>query len=151
MHTLNSSACTQSEMFNNFVIMLSEENNIHAHPQTHVATNSLQPHVTSRLAKVHHTTPRGFEPLRAEPNGHRVLLLNRSDTVSCREGKIQKAMPTRRRWIRDSSAPMSAYVPSAPRYILCVDATAPCTWTYTQTHTQTTRLLGTNMMPWRDN
>ena len=28
-------------------------------------------------------TPRGFEPLRAEPNGFRVHLLNRSDTVSC--------------------------------------------------------------------
>ena len=28
------------------------------------------------------TTPRGFEPLRAEPNGFRVHLLNRSDTVS---------------------------------------------------------------------
>ena len=27
-------------------------------------------------------TPRGFEPLRAEPNGFRVHLLNRSDTVS---------------------------------------------------------------------
>ena len=30
-----------------------------------------------------HTTPRGFEPLRAEPNGFRVHLLSRSDTVSC--------------------------------------------------------------------
>ena len=29
------------------------------------------------------TTPRGFEPLRAEPNGFRVHLLSRSDTVSC--------------------------------------------------------------------
>ena len=28
------------------------------------------------------TTPRGFEPLRAEPNGFRVHPLNRSDTVS---------------------------------------------------------------------
>ena len=28
-------------------------------------------------------TPRGFEPLRAEPNGLRVHLLNRSDIVSC--------------------------------------------------------------------
>ena len=28
-------------------------------------------------------TPRGFEPLRAEPNGFRVHLLSRSDTVSC--------------------------------------------------------------------
>ena len=28
------------------------------------------------------TTPRGFEPLRAEPNGFLVHLLNRSDTVS---------------------------------------------------------------------
>ena len=29
------------------------------------------------------TTPRGFEPLRAEPNGFLVHLLNHSDTVSC--------------------------------------------------------------------
>ena len=29
------------------------------------------------------TTPRGFEPLRAEPNGFRVHLLSCSDTVSC--------------------------------------------------------------------
>ena len=28
------------------------------------------------------STPRGFEPLRAEPNGFLVHLLNRSDTVS---------------------------------------------------------------------
>ena len=31
-----------------------------------------------------HATPRGFEPLRAEPNGFRVHLLSRSDTVSLR-------------------------------------------------------------------
>ena len=30
------------------------------------------------------TTPRGFEPLRAEPNGFRVHLLNHSGTVSLR-------------------------------------------------------------------
>ena len=29
------------------------------------------------------TTARGFEPLRAEPNGFRVHVLSRSDTVSC--------------------------------------------------------------------
>ena len=34
-------------------------------------------------ANTNKTTPRGFEPLRAEPNGFRVHLLNRSDTVSC--------------------------------------------------------------------
>ena len=32
------------------------------------------------------TTPRGFESLRAEPNGFRVHLLNHSDTVSIRWG-----------------------------------------------------------------
>ena len=32
------------------------------------------------------TTPRGFEPLRAEPNRFRVHLLSRSDTVSCATG-----------------------------------------------------------------
>ena len=35
-------------------------------------------------------TPRGFEPLRAEPNGFRAHLLSRSDTVSCR----QRSSPT---------------------------------------------------------
>ena len=92
MHTLNSLACTHGGMLKDLAIMLSEESNIHAHPQTHVVTPSLHPHVTSCLAKVHHTTPRGFEPLRAEPNGFRVHLLNRSDTVSCREGKKHNAM-----------------------------------------------------------
>ena len=91
MHTLNSSARTQGEMLNNFVILLFKESNIHAHPQTHEATPFLHPHVTSCLAKVHHTTPWGFEPLRAEPNGVRVHLHNRSDTVSCREGEEHKA------------------------------------------------------------
>ena len=92
MHALNSLACTHGGMLKDLAIMLSEESNIHAHPQTHVVTPSLHPRVTSCLAKVHHTTPRGFEPLRAEPNGFRVHLLNRSDTVSCREGKKHKAM-----------------------------------------------------------
>ena len=32
------------------------------------------------------TTPRGFEPLRAEPNGFLVHLLSHSDTVSSGEG-----------------------------------------------------------------
>ena len=31
-------------------------------------------------------TPRGFEPLRAEPNGFPVHLLDHSDTVSCHFG-----------------------------------------------------------------
>ena len=30
------------------------------------------------------TTPKGFEPLRAEPNGFLVHLLGHSDTVSCK-------------------------------------------------------------------
>ena len=34
-------------------------------------------------------TPRGFEPLRAEPNGFRVHLLNRSDTVSLHALRIK--------------------------------------------------------------
>ena len=33
------------------------------------------------------STARGFEPLRAEPNGFRVHLLNRSDTLSCHSVK----------------------------------------------------------------
>ena len=32
------------------------------------------------------STPRGFEPLRAEPNGFLVHLLSHSDTVSMRRG-----------------------------------------------------------------
>ena len=39
-------------------------------------------HVGVRSALRGKATPRGFEPLRAEPNGFRVHLLNRSDTVS---------------------------------------------------------------------
>ena len=34
------------------------------------------------------STPRGFEPLRAEPNGFRVHLLSRSDTVSLMRSRI---------------------------------------------------------------
>ena len=36
----------------------------------------------SRHSENHMATARGFEPLRAEPNGFRVHLLNRSDTLS---------------------------------------------------------------------
>ena len=39
--------------------------------------------VSPPLIWVRETTPRGFEPLRAEPNGFLVHLLNHSDTVSC--------------------------------------------------------------------
>ena len=39
-----------------------------------------QPHVSTHLLR---TTARRFEPLRAEPNGFRVYLLNHSDKVSC--------------------------------------------------------------------
>ena len=42
------------------------------------------------------TTPRGFEPLRAEPNGFQVHLLNRSDTVSCRCSAAERASVTGR-------------------------------------------------------
>ena len=35
-----------------------------------------------RRRRLTEATPRGFKPLRAEPNGFRVHLLNRSDTVS---------------------------------------------------------------------
>ena len=35
------------------------------------------------VPRVRLPTPMGFEPMRAEPNGFRVHLLNRSDTVSC--------------------------------------------------------------------
>jgi hypothetical protein len=49
------------------------------------ALNIAYSHVTSSgvlAGRATQTTPRGFEPLRAEPNGFRVHLLNRSDTVS---------------------------------------------------------------------
>jgi hypothetical protein len=39
------------------------------------------------------TTPRGFEPLRAEPNGFRVHLLNRSDTVSWQQSRGMRTKP----------------------------------------------------------
>ena len=38
---------------------------------------------TVRLKARRNATPKGFEPLRAEPNGFRVHLLSHSDTVSC--------------------------------------------------------------------
>ena len=151
MHTLNSSACTQSEMLNNFVIMLSEESNIHAHPQTHVATPSLHPHVTSCLAKVHHTTPRDSNPCGQSPMEFESISITARTQCLVVKARNIRLCTTRRRWIRVSSAPMSTCVPSAPRYILCVDATAPRTWTYTQTHTQTTRQLGRNIWRLRDN
>ena len=34
------------------------------------------------IGDIHSPTPKGFEPLRAEPNGFLVHLLNHSDTVS---------------------------------------------------------------------
>ena len=40
------------------------------------------------------TTLRGFEPLRAEPNGFLVHLLNHSDTVSCHELKNVASLQT---------------------------------------------------------
>ena len=36
------------------------------------------------------STPMGVEPLRAEPDGFRVHLLNRSDTVSCFSNSLQR-------------------------------------------------------------
>ncbi len=41
------------------------------------------------------TTARGFEPLRAEPNGFRVHLLSRSDTLSCGSAKLGPAKEPR--------------------------------------------------------
>ena len=41
-------------------------------------------HILAPCPENARATPRGFEPLRAEPNGFRVHLLSRSDTVSCR-------------------------------------------------------------------
>jgi len=44
----------------------------------------ISPPTTPRSHSPHisNTTPKGFEPLRAEPNGFRVYLLSHSDTVS---------------------------------------------------------------------
>ena len=46
---------------------------------------------TSR-ARVRRSTPRGFEPLRAEPNGFLVHHLNHSVTVSWKRGIVQSRM-----------------------------------------------------------
>ena len=43
------------------------------------------------------TTPRGFEPLRAEPNGFLVHLLNHSDTVSLKISRPRKCERNTRR------------------------------------------------------
>ena len=43
---------------------------------------SATPMQSAGVTTILHTTPRGFEPLRAEPNGFRVHPLNRSGTVS---------------------------------------------------------------------
>jgi hypothetical protein len=50
------------------------------------------------------STPREFEPLRAEPNGFLVHLLSRSDTVSCLrlETKIRNYLDLRRCAARDT-------------------------------------------------
>ena len=47
------------------------------------ATSPAQPFVPCNTYSRKRTTARGFEPLRAEPNGFRVHLLNHSDTLSC--------------------------------------------------------------------
>ena len=56
------------------------------------------------------TTPRGFEPLRAEPNGFRVHLLSRSDTVSC-DGPLSN-------WPHKAILEMLRFVASATRKAL---------------------------------
>ena len=55
----------------------------HTHTQTQTQTQARTNTNTQRHA-CREATPRGFEPLRAEPNGFRVHLLNRSDTLSLR-------------------------------------------------------------------
>ena len=49
---------------------------------TNTRTSNKNRQCKKRQTCRHQATPRGFEPLRAEPNGFRVHLLNRSDTVS---------------------------------------------------------------------
>ena len=46
------------------------------------ASPASRPSASRRGERPHKTTARGFKPLRAEPNGFRVHLLNRSDTLS---------------------------------------------------------------------
>ena len=51
------------------------------------------------------STARGFEPLRAEPNGFRVHLLNHSDTLSCR--MLRRQGLARRRPVAAGQKPAS--------------------------------------------
>ena len=120
-------------------IMLSEESNIHAHPQTRVVTPSRTRtplHVSQKYIIRHRgdSNPCGQSPMDFES----ISLTSRTQCLVVKARNIRPCT-TRSCWICDSSAPMSAYVPSAPRYIFCVDATAPRTWTYTQTHTHTNK------------
>ena len=54
-------------------------------------------------ANTNKPTPRGFEPLRAEPNGFRVHLLNRSDTVSWQQSPGMHAKPCKTHIARNSA------------------------------------------------
>ena len=54
-------------------------------PLTHPGRESLC-HMGRQHA--HASTPKGFEPLRAEPNGFLVHLLSHSDTVFCRRSAL---------------------------------------------------------------
>merc|ERR1711893_446106 len=71
-------------------------------------------------------TPRGFEPLRAEPNGFRVHLLNRSDTVSCRRGASDVRIPSCvwRMWRRDRSA-ANGCTSTIQQHVMSPDPTPP--------------------------
>ena len=60
-------SCAARHAFTTSVVSAPRDNTIGTHALYSVAAK---------------TTPRGFEPLRAEPNGFRVHLLNRSDTLS---------------------------------------------------------------------
>ena len=63
--------------------------------QKNKAPLACTPFASSRSSRVlrRRSTPRGFEPLRAEPNGFRVHLLSRSDTVSCLRSAYVSAPP----------------------------------------------------------
>ena len=72
-------------------------------------------------------TPRGFEPLRAEPNGFLVHLLNHSDTVSLVRSLDITSCPTMHVRVCQNKKPMAGFEPTTSR-LLSGCSTAKLHW-----------------------